>query len=493
MGQNKRKVVPVASRHLVCLNCKSWVDFKSSGCGKTWAETRGESFGFTCKGCTEVTVLVKEVEGLKQMVEDMMMGKVTRMRFEDKGEETESRVTKIGANQEREEAAGNFRTEDETSGETGDREATLEEAEEREKCVGENTRDNSPQTGDRVARREEEKEKGEGVLTPYRSDDTSAEDRDAVIETDGEQGTEGDTSRRRMEAKICSGARILATHTYKRNPDSPLGYEIDLQQEDVLSFIMEHEDNEHWWLAEDSKGQVGYVPVSHLMIIVDETIQEEGCDRTRKEVQGKSTDGTKIGEEMGQDGGRRKTYSAAVIDGIKRNSTTYVGDSIVRKTDTRLNKGEDVVVCFPGARIEHVTERVERIMGRGKGGTILVHVGTNNADKEGTTAIVEKYRELLKKTKQARVGQIIISGILPVFGNRIDGYRNSKRMAINGMTKRLCEEENVGYVDLWDSFVGIEKLYARDGLHLSGKGAAAFAEGLSGAVASGLGKVRYLN
>ena len=296
-----------------------------------------------------------------------------------------------------------------------------------------------------------------------------------------------------MEAKICSGARILATHTYKRNPDSPLGYEIDLQQEDVLSFIMEHEDNEHWWLAEDSNGQVGYVPVSHLMIIVDETIQEERCDRTRKEVQGKSTDGTKIGEEMGQDGGRRKTYSAAVIDGIKRNSTTYVGDSIVRKTDTRLNKGEDVVVCFPGARIEHVTERVERIMGRGKGGTILVHVGTNNADKEGTTAIVEKYKELLKKTKQARVGQIIISGILPVFGNRIDGYRNSKRMAINGMTKRLCEEEDVGYVDLWDSFVGIEELYARDGLHLSGKGAADFAEGLSGAVASGLGKVRYLN
>ena len=46
-------------------------------------------------------------------------------------------------------------------------------------------------------------------------------------------------------------------------------------------------------------------------------------------------------------------------------------------------------------------------MGRGNGGTILVHVGTNNTDKEGTTAIVEKYRKLLKKTKQARLGQII--------------------------------------------------------------------------------------
>ena len=94
----------------------------------------------------------------------------------------------------------------------------------------------------------------------------------------------------------------------------------------------------------------------------------------------------------------RKKFSAAVIEGIKRNATTYVtyvGDSIVRKTDSRLNKGEDVVVCLPGARIEHVTERVGKIMGRGKGGTILVHVGTNNADKEGTTVIVDKYRNLL--------------------------------------------------------------------------------------------------
>ena len=123
-----------------------------------------------------------------------------------------------------------------------------------------------------------------------------------------------------------------------------------------------------------------------------------------------------------------------------------MGDSIVRKTDTRLSKGEDELVCLPGAIIEHVTERVEQIMGRGYGGSILVHVGTNNADKEGTTAIVEKYRNLLKKTKQARVGQIILSGILPVFGNRIQGYRNSKRMAVKGMVKRLCKEEEVGFV-----------------------------------------------
>ena len=231
------------------------------------------------------------------------------------------------------------------------------------------------------------------------------------------------------------------------------------------------------------------MPATYLKIIRYVTRQEEESDTARKEGYGKKTDGTKIGGETRQDGERRKTYSAAVIEGFKRNSVViYVGDSIVRKTDSRLNKGEDVVVCLPGARIEHVTERVEKIMGRGKGGTILVHIGTNNADKEGTTAIVDKYRKLLKKTKEARVEQIILSGILPVFGNRIDGYRNSKRMAINGMVKRLCKEEDVGYVDLWDSFVGKEEMYVRDG----GKRAAVFAEGLSEAVASGLGKVRYL-
>ena len=163
------------------------------------------------------------------------------------------------------------------------------------------------------------------------------------------------------------------------------------------------------------------MPVAYLMIIIDETLHEEESDTNRNEGHGKRTDGTKIGEEIGQDGERRKTYSAAVIDGINRNSAIYVGYSIVMKADTRLSKGNDEVVCLPGARIEHVTERVEKIIGRRNGGSILVHIGSNNADKEGTTAIVEKYRNLLKKTKQARAGQIILSGILPVFGNRRGG------------------------------------------------------------------------
>ena len=238
---------------------------------------------FTCKGCTEVARLVGEVEDLRKMMESLKR-LVTRQGLEEK------------------------------SGETGDQEATLEEAEEKEKekCVGEKTRDNSS--------------------------------------TDNMDGK-----------RIRPGAQILATHDYKKKPESPVGNELDVNEGDTLVYLMTNEDSEHWWLAEDGKGQVGYVSAAYLKIIRYVIRQEEESDTARKEGYGKKTDGTKIVGEMGQDGERRKTYSAAVIEGFKRNSAIYVGDSIVRKTDSRLKEGEDVVVCLPGARIEHVTERVEKI------------------------------------------------------------------------------------------------------------------------------------
>ena len=43
-------------------------------------------------------------------------------------------------------------------------------------------------------------------------------------------------------------------------------------------------------------------------------------------LQENNTEENQIGGWMGQEGERRKSYSAAVIDGIKRNSRIYVGD-----------------------------------------------------------------------------------------------------------------------------------------------------------------------
>ena len=191
----------------------------------------------------------------------------------------------------------------------------------------------------------------------------------------------------------------------------------------------------------------------------------------RKETGKKGTIEKAAGGKVSNQGdAKRRSYSEAVIEGALRTERVFMGDSILRKTDRTLSKGEDIVVCHPGARIEHVTERVENVLGHGQGGSILVHVGTNNADRDGTTRIVKRYRELVETLKKTRVEQIILSGILPVMRGRGTTFRNCKMMAINGLLEQMCEEEGVGFVDLWGYFVGKEDMFMRDGLHLSGKG-----------------------
>ena len=53
------------------------------------------------------------------------------------------------------------------------------------------------------------------------------------------------------------GTQMLARHSYKKNPNGPVGNELDLEEGDTLVYLMEHDANESWWLAEDVKGQVG--------------------------------------------------------------------------------------------------------------------------------------------------------------------------------------------------------------------------------------------
>ncbi|KAI0207045.1 hypothetical protein LSAT2_008284 [Lamellibrachia satsuma] len=63
------------------------------------------------------------------------------------------------------------------------------------------------------------------------------------------------------------------------------------------------------------------------------------------------------------EGIRHKSFSEIVIEGVRRRARVFVRDSIVRQS---AKQGDDVVICFPGAKIEAMTERVERIWGPGK-------------------------------------------------------------------------------------------------------------------------------
>ena len=110
----------------------------------------------------------------------------------------------------------------------------------------------------------------------------------------------------------------------------------------------------------------------------------------------------------------------------------------------------------------------------------------NNVEREGTTAIVRKYRNLVRTLKQTRVEQVILSGILSVIGRRGHRYRNCRGMAINMLVEKLCREEEVGFVGkfCWKSG------YVHEGRASSKwKGAVVFVDGLSAAVDSGMGSI----
>ena len=75
---------------------------------------------------------------------------------------------------------------------------------------------------------------------------------------------------------------MLATHSYKKNPNGPVGNELDLKEGDTLVYLMEHDDNDSWWLAEDVKGHVACaIGISHDHLRRDSTSRGKRERRTR--------------------------------------------------------------------------------------------------------------------------------------------------------------------------------------------------------------------
>ena len=49
---------------------------------------------------------------------------------------------------------------------------------------------------------------------------------------------------------------------------------------------------------------------------------------------------------------------------MRKRARVFGGNSMVRKTDRVLNKGDDLVVCLPGAKIEAITENTSWVRAR---------------------------------------------------------------------------------------------------------------------------------
>ena len=85
----------------------------------------------------------------------------------------------------------------------------------------------------------------------------------------------------------------------------------------------------------------------------------------------------------------------------------------------------------------------------GRGGAVLVHVWTNDVDKKGSEDGMGRYRELVRELKRVRVGQIALSGVIPV---RVVYTRNNRRISINLRMQAMCQKEGAGVLNMWEHF-----------------------------------------
>lgn len=182
---------------------------------------------------------------------------------------------------------------------------------------------------------------------------------------------------------------------------------------------------------------------------------------------------------------RGETVGTVVQEGVRTSTTTssrggtvrqelVVGDSLVRKVDT-VFCGEDrenrVRVCFPGARIGDIEDRIEELVkSSGDRPLVALQVGTNQLG-EGSESVVQGYSALLDKVEGLEC-DVLVTGILPRFN--MSSMLASRIVGVNRRIERMCRQRGIAFRDLWEEFAGKREMYREDRLHLSQKGADIF-------------------
>ena len=114
-----------------------------------------------------------------------------------------------------------------------------------------------------------------------------------------------------------------------------------------------------------------------------------------------------------QQGNGKRSFADVVSQGKARKARIFMGDYIIRKVGK-------VVKQRRGHHGMPTRDNNRGCSMSGRTGHGWWHrwccsfVGMNNAEEEGTSAIVGKHRRLVKTRKEARFGQIVLSGILPI-------------------------------------------------------------------------------
>lgn len=167
----------------------------------------------------------------------------------------------------------------------------------------------------------------------------------------------------------------------------------------------------------------------------------------------------------------------AIQEGGAKRQVVVIGDSIIRGIDSILCKPDResrMVCCLPGARVQDISDRLERILEReGEDPVVVVHVGTNNIGKARMEDLFGDYKALGTKLRN-RSSRVIISGLLPE--PRANWLRDKNIREVNTWLKEWCGKEGFHFMGHWHQFWNRGDLYRWDGLHLNRSGTSVLAK-----------------
>lgn len=161
-----------------------------------------------------------------------------------------------------------------------------------------------------------------------------------------------------------------------------------------------------------------------------------------------------------------------------KNNISVVGDSLVRHLDKSTNVKLRKVTCLPGAGVKRVQTKIDKVMEEsGDNPIIWLNVGSNDIEHCKSEELLDRYTEILDRVRR-KGGRPVVHGILPRRGVTWDW--SSRAIGINSRLEQFCQDEEIPFLDNWCTFYGNDRLYARDGVHLSRLGVQKLASTLEG-------------
>ncbi len=121
--------------------------------------------------------------------------------------------------------------------------------------------------------------------------------------------------------------------------------------------------------------------------------------------------------------------------------------------------------CFPGARVLDVSAQIPAILKDDESvAAVLIHMGVNDTKLRQTETLKRDFKSLIETVHSTSPEMtVIMSGPLPTY--RRGHERFSRLFALNEWLSSWCKDQKLLFVNNWNLFWELPRLFRADGLH----------------------------